>query len=295
MDYHPNSLARGLITRRTFTIGLVLPDISNPFFPAVARGVEDTAHTNGYNVILCNTDGNPMKEAEYLKVLRSKQVDGVIFTTSQVSTTHVKQLIDADCPVVLADRRMNVACDCVVVDNTAGAYQGTRHLLDLGLTSIGLVTGPANVTTGTERIDGYRMALRERGMRVQESLILEGDYKQHSGFQHAKTLMKMKKPPAAIFACNDLMAIGVLMALEEEGIRVPEDVAVVGYDDTLLASVVRPRLTTIAQPKYEIGAIACRLLIDRLDNPDKPPEHIVLQPHLVIRESSAIMESHILR
>lgn len=291
MDYQPNSLARGLITRQSYTIGLVLPDITNPFFPAVARGVEDVAHRNGYNVVLCNTDGDPRKEAEYLRVLRSKQVDGVIFTTSQVSTKHVEHLLASGIPVVFADRRMKMKTDLVTVDNVEGAYMATHHLINIGHFAIGLITGPQNVTTGMERIEGYKRAFLEHGIKLRNDLILEGDYRQHSGYQGAKSLMRLKNPPTAIFACNDLMAIGVLDAMEEDGIRVPEDVAVVGYDDTLLASVVRPRLTTVAQPKYEMGAIACELLLDRIREKGRPVQQIVLKPQLIIRESSIVRQS----
>lgn len=256
----------------------------------VARGVEDIANRNGYNVVLCNTDGVPKKEAEYLTVLRSKQVDGVVFTTSQVSTAHVKRLIDHGIPVVLADRRMKLGCDCVVVDNTEGAYLATRHLISMGHSVIGLITGPRNVTTSSERIEGYRKAMAEAGIEARADLIVEGDYRQSSGYEHAKRLLQLEKRLTAIFACNDLMAIGVLMALEEHGLRCPDDIAVVGYDDTLLASVTRPRLTTVSQPKYEMGAIACELLLDRLKEKHRPWQHVVLKPHLAIRESSVRKE-----
>lgn len=291
MDYQPNSLARSLITKQSYTIGLVLPDITNPFFPAVARGVEDVAHRNGYNVILCNTDGNPQKEASYLRLLRSKQVDGVIFTTTRVNAKHVEQLLDGGVPVVLADRRVKIDCDFVVVDNIEGAYQATQHLIGLGHSAIGIITGPQKVTTGAERIDGYKRALQGNGLKIRDELILEGDYRQHSGYRHAKSLLQLATPPSAIFACNDLMAIGALAALEEVGIRVPGEIAVVGYDDTLLASVARPRLTTVAQPKYEMGAMACDLLIDRIRAKDRPTQQVILQPQLIVRESSVIKES----
>ncbi len=288
LDYQPNFLARGLTSKHSYTIGLVLPDITNPFFPAVARGVEDVAHRNGYNVVLCNTDGDARKEADYLKVLRSKQVDGVIFTTSQSSTRHVKHLIELGIPVVLADRRMKLECDFVAVDNVEGAYMAARHLIALGHRRIGFITGPQDVATGSERIAGYRKAMEEAGLEIDDGLILKGDYRQHSGYQGAKSLLRKSEPPTAIFACNDLMAIGVLMALEEEGLRVPDDMAVVGYDDTLLASVCRPRLTSVAQPKYEIGAIACEMLLNRIKVRDKPREQTILRPQLIIRDSSVV-------
>ncbi len=289
MDYQPNSLARGLVTKESRILGLVMPDISNPFFPAVARGVEDVANESGYNVLLCNTDGSSGKETDYINVLRSRQADGVIFTTSQVNPKNAKMLIDAGIPVVLADRRMSIACDSVVAENVSGAYKAVRHLLDLGHTRIGIITGPMGVATSEERIEGYKRALLESSVAVQHDLICEGNYRQHSGYECTCGLMKLPNPPTAIFACNDLMAVGALSALEDHGLKVPDDVAVVGYDDITVASVTRPRLTTVAQPKYEMGAVACRMLIERLKNPDKPYQSTVLEPQLVIRESSVVM------
>lgn len=290
MDYHPNTLARSLVTGQSFIIGLVLPDITNPFFPAIARGVEDVAHRNGYNVILCNTDGSARKEADYLGLLRSKRVDGVIFTTSQVATRHVRQLVDSDIPVVLADRRMNVDCDFVVVDSIEGAYKATSHLIGLGHSAIGLITGPQKVTTSAERIEGYSRALRDHHIVMREELICEGDYKENSGYRHTKKLLGLSSRPTAIFACNDLMAMGALAALEEKGIRVPEEVAVVGYDDIPFASVVRPRLTTVVQPKYEIGSIACEILLERMKDRDRSRQEVFLKPNLMIRESSVVLK-----
>lgn len=286
LDYQPNSLARSLITRQTHTIGLVLPDITNPFFPGVARGVEDVAHRHGYNVILCNSDGNARKEAAYLKVLRSKQVDGIVFTTSQVGTSHIRQLLAARIPVVLADRRMNIEADYVVVDNIEGSYQATQHLVHLGHSEIGFITGPRGVTTGIERIEGYKRALQENGIEIRSELIVEGDYRQNSGYRLAEKLMRRHKPPTAIFACNDLMAIGVLEWLEQRGMRVPEDVAVVGYDGTLLSAIVH--LTTVAQPMYELGALACEFLIARIQEKDRPLQQAVLRPQLIVRDSSIV-------
>lgn len=289
MDYQPNSLARGLVTKESYILGLIMPDISNPFFPAVARGIEDVANENGYNVLLCNTDGSSRKETDYINVLRSRQADGVIFTTSQVNPKNAKMLIDAGIPVVLADRRMSIACDSVVAENVTGAYRAVRHLLDIGHTRIGVIAGPMGVATSEERIEGYRKALLESGIAVQDALICEGNYRQHSGYECVGKLLELPDPPTAVFACNDLMAVGALSALEDRGLRVPDDVAVVGYDDITVASVTRPRLTTVAQPKYEMGAVACKMLIERLKNPDKPYQSIVLDPQLVIRESSVVM------
>jgi LacI family transcriptional regulator len=289
MDYQPNSLARGLVTKESYILGLIMPDISNPFFPALARGIEDVANENGYNVLLCNTDGSSAKETDYINVLRSRQADGVIFTTSQVNPKNAKSLIEAGIPVVLADRGMNIACDSVVADNMTGAYRAVRHLLDLGHRQIGIIAGPIGVATSQERVEGYKKALLESGVAVRDDLVCEGNYRQHSGYECTCELLELPDRPTAIFACNDLMAVGALSALEDCGLKVPDDVAVVGYDDIAMASVTRPRLTTVAQPKYEMGAVACRMLIERLKNPNKPHQSIVLNPQLVIRESSVVM------
>lgn len=286
MDYMPNSFARGLVTKQSHILGLIMPDICNPFFPAVARGVEDVASENGYNVVLCNTDGSRAKENDYISVLRSQQTDGVIFTTSQVSSRHVKALIEAGIPVVLADRRLDIECDIVVVDNVEGAYQMTRHLLEMGHTRIGIITGPMGVATSAERIEGHRRALVEAGVEICDDLVMEGDYRQPSGHERALEFLRMPSPPTAVFACNDLMAVGALSAIEEAGLMVPNDVAVVGFDDIAIASAVKPRLSTMAQPMYEIGVIASRMLIGRIKSPTKPYQTVVLQPQLVIRESS---------
>jgi len=290
MDYQPNSFARGLVTRQSHILGLIVPDIRNPFFPAVARGVEDAANERGYNVLLCNTDGSLRKENDYIDVLRSRQADGVIFTTSQVSSRNVKTLMKSGIPVVLADRRMDLECDIVSADNVEGAFQATRHLLGLGHDRIGIITGPMGVATSQDRIEGYRRALSELGIASSPDLIREGDYRERSGYAGAMELIKLSDPPTAIFACNDLMAVGALHALEESELQVPGDVSVVGYDDITVASVARPRLTTIAQPKYEMGAIACRMLIDRLRAPGDPYQTVMLRPQLVLRESAAMMK-----
>ncbi|MDD2201496.1 MAG: LacI family DNA-binding transcriptional regulator [Firmicutes bacterium] len=290
MNYHPNQQARSLVLKETHTIGLVVPDITNPFFPSIARGVEDVAHAHGYNVILCNTDSNSRKEKQYLEMLYSKRVDGLILISSQANTSQIKKLLEYNVPVVLADRSIDFPCDLVTTDNTAGAYQATKHLIGLGRYPIAIITGPSDLPTRGERFEGYRMAMVENGLEVQPELILEGDYRQHSGYRLTKELLKMKEPPQAIFACNDLMALGCMVALEDMGVEVPEQMAVVGYDDVEFASTTRPRLTTVAQPKYEMGSIACETLLKRIRDKDAPQRRVVLQTQLVVRESSVVAE-----
>ncbi len=286
MEYQPNSFARGLLNKRSYTIGLVIPDITNPFFPAVARGVEDVAQRNGYTLILCNSDDDLQKETNYLETLRSKQIDGVIYITSQVKAPHIKKLIKAEIPVVLGDRAINIDCDFVAADNVEGAYQATRHLLGLGHTAIGIITGPLTLNTSRERLLGYQKALLDSGIQAKDSLVVEGDFRQNGGYLAARQLFNQAEPPTALFVSNDLMALGALMFMEEERIAVPDRVALVSYDDTLLASATNPKLTTVAQPKYEIGSIACELLLERINDKSRPRQQVVLKPKLIVRESS---------
>lgn len=302
LDYHPNVNARSLTSRKTFTIALVLPDVTNPFFPAVARGVEDTANSNGYSVILCNTDGSPRKEAEYLRMLRSRRVDGIVFTTSELTGSRLSGVVERSTAVVVVDRDVGESYDIVKADNVKGAIQATQHLISLGHTRIAFISGPMKVATAVERLQGYRDALVRAGIPFDQSLVAEGDFRQEGGAAAMRQLLEKTRSsgeaPAprgggrlgvgftAVFAANDLMAVGALTVLEAEGVAVPGQVALVGYDDIALASVTRPRLTTVAQPKYEMGVIAAEMLFRRMSDPDLPRQQEVLQPMLVIRDST---------
>lgn len=291
LNYHINVNARSLTSGKTYTIALVLPDVTNPFFPAVARGVEDAASRKGYSVILCNTDGSARKEADYLNMLRSRRVDGIIFTTSELSGARISSIIGTSTAVVLVDRDLGEPYDIVKTDNVKGGFLATNHLISLGHTRIAVISGPLSLTTGLERVQGYKNALAQAGIPFDESLVVEGDFRQQGGRAAMERLIEEcgGKPStkfSAVFACNDLMAVGALTALEDHGIAVPSEVAVVGYDDIAFASVTRPRLSTVAQPKYEMGVLAAEMLLRRMANPALPRQQEVLQPMLVIRDST---------
>ena len=291
LDYHINVNARSLTCGKTYTIALVLPDISNPFFPAVARGAEDHASDNGYCVILCNTDSNPRKESDYLKMLRSRKADGVIFAVSVASKSRVDALADDGIAVVLVDRDLGDSYDIVKTDNVAGAMLATNHLVGLGHTRIAFISGPAPLATSQERLRGYCDALASRGILFDVGLVAEGDFRMESGYEAMQTLLASSRCGGnagftAVFAANDMMAVGAMAALEERGLRVPADVAVIGYDDINIASVMRPRLSTVAQPKYEMGWIAAETVIRRMSEPDGPRTEELLQPMLVVRDST---------
>ncbi len=289
MNYRPNELARALVTKKSYTIGLVVADIGNPFFPALARGVEDAANVEGYNIILCNTDSNATKAREYVRLLSSRQTDGVVFCSASVSDSHVKTVTDSGIPVVLIYPSNSLKCDMVACDNLSGGMMATEHLIGLGHTSIAIITAKVNRITGADRLKGYKKALAKHNLRLNDDYILDGDYSMESGYDCTKRFLKLKYRPTAIFATNDLMAIGAINAVEDEGLKVPDDIAIVGYDDITMASFVKPKLTTVAQPKYEMGNLACKVLLDRIKKPDAQIRSTVLKPKLIVRGSSMVI------
>lgn len=288
LDYQPDAVARSLRRKETRTIGLIVPDNSNPFFAEVARGIEDVGFEQGYSVILCNSDWNLEKELTYLDTLIAKRVDGIVFIAATTQVEHVKSLVENRTPVVVAERKMpEIEVDSVLVDNFQGGYEATKHLLDLGHRRIGCISGPWDLTPSAERVTGYKLALNRHELRAEEDLIVRGDYLFESGEMAVRTLLELSAPPTAIFACNDLMAIGAMKAILEQGLRVPEDISIVGFDDIALASYLNPPLTTIAQPKYELGRMAAQLVIQRITSSgSREKREIVLESRLVVRGST---------
>lgn len=287
LDYHPNALARSLRQGKTNTLGLVLPDSANPFFAEISRSIEDEAFKKGYSVFLCNTELDTQRELFYVDVLSKKQVDGIIFVAAGDQPDSLDFLRRQNMPVVMIDRDLpNVEVDAVLTDHQLGGFLATRHLIELGHKHIACVAGPSSITPSAERITGYRRALGEAGLSVDESLIIRGDYHAQSGMEITNSLLKMEPRPTAIFALNDLMALGALRAAAEAGFSVPRDLAVVGYDDLELARFTNPPLTTIAQPKKEIGTQAVGLLASRIAQRSRPPSRLVLPPELIVRRST---------
>ena len=288
LGYQPNVLARSLRRGKTHTIGMIVPDSTNPFFAEVARGIEDTSFEHGYSLVLCNSDGDLQKELLYVSVLTEKQVDGILFVAAGASTEHIRACTARCMPVVVVDREIpEVAVDSVLTDNARGGAIATRHLLDLGHRRIGCVAGPSDVTPSADRVTGYTQALAERGIPVEDRFIVKGDFQYESGYRAARQLLALGSRPTAIFACNDLMAVGVISAAVEMGLWVPADLSVVGFDDVRLASFANPPLTTIVQPKYEMGVIAAEMLLQRIRGPDIPPRCRLLDTSLLIRRSTS--------
>lgn len=287
LGYRPNILARSLRRGETHTLGLILPDSANPFFAEIGRKIEEAAFKENYSVILCNTEGDTAKELWYVDVLGKKQVDGIIFVGTGDQADSLLLLFDQEIPLVLVDRDLpEVEVDAVLTDNLLGGQQATSHLIDLGHRRIGCITGPSHLTPSAQRVTGYRHALEDAGLPVDEGLIKRGDFHPESGHTAALSLIALANAPTAIFVCNDLMAIGVLFAAAEVGRRVPEDLSVVGFDDIELASYTIPSLTTISQPKSQIGRTAVKLLIERIADKSRPVQRVLLSTSLIQRRSS---------
>jgi len=288
LGFQPNALARSLRRKRTHTFGMIVPDSANPFFAEVGRGIEDTSFASGYSVILCNSDGDRARELLYLDLLVQKQVDGVLLVPTGDHAELAARLRTRNIPVVVIDRDVSdTPIDRAYIDNVAGGCVATRHLIELGHRRIGYIGGPPHLSSVPGRGAGYLHALEEAGISVDERLIVDGNFRDVGGYKGAQALFSLADPPTAIFAGNDLMAIGAIAAARDAGMAVPGDLAIVGFDDIHLAGYINPPLTTIAQPKYELGVIAAELLLARLADPDLPPQRRLLQAQLVVRQSTA--------
>jgi len=286
LGYQPNALARGLVTKKTKTVGLIIPDITNPFFADIARGVEDQANLFGYNVFLCNTDDDLDKENKYINALKEKYVDGIIFTSSSIpNQNHIVELIKTGIPTILMDRQIDDKHVVgIFIDNLLGGYIATKHLLELGYSRIACITGPLFLKSAVERLQGYEKALNEYGMEVDNEIVAEGTYKMESGYETAKELLA--KGVRTFFVCNDIMALGVCKAVKESGYNIPEDVSVVGFDDIQISHVIEPPLTTVRQPSYDMGKEAIKMLVKLIEGKKIRKKIVKFKPELVIRQST---------
>ncbi len=290
LGYNPNGIARGLVLKKTNTIGLIIPDISNPFFPEVTKGVEDRARELDYSIIFCNTDNHQEREQEAVNLMINKHVDGIILSLSMNNKDELKKLEDKGYSVVQIDRKIAQAeFSAVVLNNKLGAYKATNHLIELGHSKIAHIAGDLKVQTSQERLDGYKESLIKAGLSIDQKWIVVGDFSKDSGYRQMKKLLEVEEVPTAVFVANDLMAIGAYEACLEVGLSIPNDISIVGYDDIQIASLINPALTTITQPKYKLGEAAAEMLISQIEE-DTRLEDIVLNPKLIIRESTGRVE-----
>ncbi len=286
LNYRLNSLAQSLASERTHTIGVIVPDISNPFFPMVVRGAEDAAQKQGYSTLLCNSDGNVEKEELYLELLLSKRVDGVLLTKApgQLSARIERMISDMKVPVVLMMRTYpGLAKDVVTTDDLKGSFDAVSHLARIGHQRIALVGGPLNVSNGKARWQGYRKALTQNGLKYDPELVHEGDYRIDSGYRAGLSLLTHR--PDAVFVANYVMMVGFLQAAQEMGMHCPEDFGLVTLDDYPWLKLFSPPITAVELPKYEVGTLATELLLERIKGKTGRGETRKIMPQLRVRES----------
>ena len=290
LKYRPNLLARSLAKQQTHTIGMVVTDIANPFFPAIVRAAEDAAQKAGYSVLLCNSDDKQDKEALYLELLLSKRVDGIILnkTPGSFSPAQRSMLVGAKTPIVLLMRTCpGLKTDIVQTNDHQGAHDAVSHLARIGHKRIALVGGPSHVSNARARKEGYLEALKSSKLEFDPKLVFEGDYRIDSGHRAGQALLPQR--PDALLVTNYLMTVGLMRAADEIGMHCPEDFAIVSFDDYPWLGCFRPRLTTIELPKYELGDAAVRLLLERIQGKNGRPQSVTLLPQLRVRESCGFM------
>jgi LacI family transcriptional regulator len=292
LNYQPNFIARSLVMKRTKTLGLIITTIVNPFYNELAQGMEATAIGLGYNIILCCSRSDLATEKHYIDMLRSKGVDGIILTSAHMKDPNVGRLAEDEFPIILVNRRTTLSLvkekvDYVGVDNELGGFLAVEHLIKLGHQRIGMIGGSSDSSVGFERLEGGKKALASYGLDIPEAYIFEGDFLKESGYRGGKWFLRMPDSPTAIFATNDYMALGAYQAILEEGSKIPDDIALIGFNDIEFSSIKGIELTTIGQKKFEMGALAVRTLVEKIEGGAIKPstKEILLKPELLIRKT----------
>jgi DNA-binding LacI/PurR family transcriptional regulator len=294
LHYTPNRVARRLRVREgdRKLLGVLIPDIQNPFYVDVVRGIEEHTLQKDYAIYICNFAQDYNREKAYLKRLKSESVDGLIVAPYHEGDRLVTSLVEDDFPIVCVDRGLSdVDVDLVIVNNEEGAYNAVKHLIDLGHRRIGYAGGLYSIPTSRSRRDGYVRALAEHQVPVDESLIKFGDSRHESGKKLANELLNMPKPPTALFTGNNVITLGALETIHSRGIKIPGEIAIVGFDDMPWSISLNPPLTAVFQPGYEMGSHAARMLFERLEEPDHEPRKVVLNTKLVVRQSCGFVHN----
>jgi len=291
LRYFPDRRARGLRRGGAQVLAVVVPDVRNPFYPSVVRGIEDVASERGYPLTLCNTDDNPLRERLYADIVREERVAGVILASTCEVDASARLLAEAGIPVVAIDRRPAASfVDSVVVDNERGTAEAVRHLASEGFHRIAVIAGPAHLSTGQERLAGFRQGLTAAGLPDRPEYVKVGDFRPSSGERAMEELLALTAGPDAVLVCNNLMTIGALRVLRRRGVAIPAEMGIVGFDDGDWAELLTPPLTAVVQPTYEIGTCAAQALFERIDqiggSAGDPAREIVLPLRLVVRGSS---------
>ncbi|EMP92707.1 ribose operon repressor [Vibrio paracholerae 87395] len=287
LNYAPSALARSLKMNRTKTIGMLVTTSTNPFFGEVVKGVERSCYHQGYNLILCNTEGDNQRMKASINTLLQKRVDGLLLMCSTLEGERL-DVFDRypDIPIVVMDWGPILFASDKIQDNSLqGGYMAAKHLIECGHKEIGCITGPLIRHQAQMRYEGYKRALAEAGIAINPDWIVESDFECEGGYQAFEKLYQRGKLPSALFVSNDMMAMGVIQAASQRGLRVPDDLSLIGYDDVHIAKFMTPALTTIHQPKYRLGKAAVDTLLYRLENPDTTAQVVQLEPTLVVRSS----------
>jgi LacI family transcriptional regulator len=289
LDYRPNKVARNLRVRATSTVGVVIPDVENPFFTSVVRGIEAGLQERRFTLLLANSDGDPERERLSLETLCAEEVAGLLVVPCNADARPYQRVAQQGVPVVAVDRSpIGLDVDLVRVTNEEGAHDAVSHLAQLGWQPIALVGGPPETNVAVERERGYRRALDEAGVPHDAACIQRADFKEEGGRRAMTALLQTPVRPRAVFVANNLMAMGALQAIGDAGLRVPQDIALVLFDDIPWAACMNPPLTAVAQPTYDLGLSAARLLLDRLVEPHRPIRHVVLRTTLIVRSSCGV-------
>jgi LacI family transcriptional regulator len=289
LGYRPNAVARGLASKKTTTVGVVIPDISNAIFAEVARGIEDIANMYHYNIILCNADKRKEKEIRVINTLLEKQVDGLLFMGGVVTDEHMQAFQTATVPIVLCGTNVEGNTMAAVdIDHQQAAHDAVKLLIDKGHRRIGMISGNLqDPNNGFSRYNGYKNALEEAGVAFDESLVRIGNHRYESGIEAMKYFLELPERPTAIFSATDEMAIGAIHAAQDAGLAIPGDISVISVDNSRMASMVRPLLTTVAQPMYDIGAVSMRLLTKLMNKENVEKGKVTLMHEVIQRQSVA--------
>ncbi|MDF2058426.1 LacI family DNA-binding transcriptional regulator [Priestia megaterium] len=286
LDYQPSVVAS--VKKRIQTIGLLIPNIANPFMAEIARGIENHVKKFGFSLMICSTDNDLKNEIEYISILKQKYIDGIIIATGLKEDKAIKELLKAEIPVALLSRDVSsLAVDAVLVDDFLGGYEATEYLISLGHKRIAMITEDIKFPTIRARFEGYKQALEKAGLPYDESLVSLNNTSLDEGKQSTRELLHLSVPPTAIFASTEFLAIGAIQGARELKIKVPQNLSIIGFDDTVLSTICDPPLTTVAQPIHEMSKKVVELLIEEIENSKETKQRIVLSPKLVVRASTS--------
>ena len=288
LSFRPSVLARSLRIQRTQMVALIIPDITNPYYPVLSRGLQDALVDDGYHIFICNTDSKRDQEIAFIDDAIQRQVDGIVLSSLHTHTQDIQQFLKEDVAFVSLSTSINQpGVDQVATDDCEGAKSATQYLIQRGHQRIGIISGPPDLLPSQARLAGYRAALEEAHIAFDPALVIEGDFMRPSGVRAMHKVLELPNRPGAIFCANDLMAIGVMDVARERGIAIPDELAVVGYDDIEAASLISPALTTILNPAYEMGKAAGQLLLERLKGSYQGAGRHIVVPHRLIKRASA--------